>query len=137
MKREQDASSAFKFCSKSKETESMTCCSSYVSSVFFSSRRRHTRWPRDWSSDVCSSDLVVSSLCSPHSDDGAGAELAHNDRRAASRSHETERQQAHHRMSSHHCALLTVMTRSEERRVGKSVELGRQHNTDSDSQTFM
>src|SRR5207253_801549 len=22
-----------------------------------SSRRRHTRWPRDWSSDVCSSDL--------------------------------------------------------------------------------
>src|SRR5207253_8462696 len=26
---------------------------------FFSSRRRHTRWPRDWSSDVCSSDLVV------------------------------------------------------------------------------
>src|SRR5207253_5401092 len=25
---------------------------------FFSSRRRHTMWPRDWSSDVCSSDLV-------------------------------------------------------------------------------
>src|SRR5207253_7723627 len=25
---------------------------------FFSSRRRHTRWPRDWSSDVCSSDLI-------------------------------------------------------------------------------
>src|SRR5690625_5612568 len=25
---------------------------------FFSSRRRHTRWPRDWSSDVCSSDLT-------------------------------------------------------------------------------
>src|SRR5690625_6600951 len=24
---------------------------------FFTSRRRHTRWPRDWSSDVCSSDL--------------------------------------------------------------------------------
>src|SRR5690625_7070933 len=24
---------------------------------FFSSRRRHTRWPPDWSSDVCSSDL--------------------------------------------------------------------------------
>src|SRR5207253_8093051 len=21
-------------------------------------RRRHTRWPRDWSSDVCSSDLA-------------------------------------------------------------------------------
>src|SRR5690625_5218246 len=26
---------------------------------FFSSRRRHTRWPRDWSSDVCSSDLQI------------------------------------------------------------------------------
>src|SRR5207253_3471856 len=26
---------------------------------FFSSRRRHTRWPRDWSSDVCSSDLNI------------------------------------------------------------------------------
>src|SRR5439155_12300191 len=28
---------------------------------FFSSRRRHTRWPRDWSSDVCSSDLGIKS----------------------------------------------------------------------------
>src|SRR3712207_8557539 len=27
--------------------------------VFFSSRRRHTRYWRDWSSDVCSSDLEV------------------------------------------------------------------------------
>src|SRR5690606_40331429 len=26
---------------------------------FFSSRRRHTRFSRDWSSDVCSSDLVL------------------------------------------------------------------------------
>src|SRR3989449_11089509 len=26
---------------------------------FFSSRRRHTRCSRDWSSDVCSSDLIV------------------------------------------------------------------------------
>src|SRR5690625_2596341 len=29
---------------------------------FFSSRRRHTRWPRDWSSDVCSSDLNPNEL---------------------------------------------------------------------------
>src|SRR5207249_7891130 len=29
-----------------------------VLSFFFSSRRRHTRSKRDWSSDVCSSDLV-------------------------------------------------------------------------------
>src|SRR2546422_2902299 len=27
---------------------------------FFSSRRRHTRCSRDWSSDVCSSDLTIS-----------------------------------------------------------------------------
>src|SRR5207249_5789913 len=26
---------------------------------FFSSRRRHTRSKRDWSSDVCSSDLIA------------------------------------------------------------------------------
>src|SRR5439155_3691339 len=31
---------------------------------FFSSRRRHTRWPRVWSSDVCSSDLATPSACS-------------------------------------------------------------------------
>src|SRR5438876_4569123 len=29
-----------------------------VSIFFFSSRRRHTRWTGDWSSDVCSSDLT-------------------------------------------------------------------------------
>src|SRR3712207_3481722 len=29
-----------------------------LSFVFFSSRRRHTRYWRDWSSDVCSSDLI-------------------------------------------------------------------------------
>src|SRR2546429_2585996 len=31
-------------------------CDSYF--FFFSSRRRHTRCSRDWSSDVCSSDLL-------------------------------------------------------------------------------
>src|SRR5699024_11472807 len=34
---------------------------------FFSSRRRHTRSKRDWSSDVCSSDLFINRK---HSDDG-------------------------------------------------------------------
>src|SRR2546430_7238736 len=35
---------------------------------FFSSRRRHTRFDCDWSSDVCSSDLgqVGSTLATPH-----------------------------------------------------------------------
>src|SRR5699024_11266240 len=30
--------------------------------LFFSSRRRHTRSKRDWSSDVCSSDLLQVSI---------------------------------------------------------------------------
>src|SRR6266699_2827450 len=34
-------------------------------SFFFSSRRRHTRCGRDWSSDVCSSDLLVFSEITP------------------------------------------------------------------------
>src|SRR5690349_24227049 len=39
---------------------------------FFSSRRRHTRSLRDWSSDVCSSDLKPpASECSEASDDYA------------------------------------------------------------------
>src|SRR3712207_7144008 len=35
---------------------------SVCSCFFFSSRRRHTRYWRDWSSDVCSSDLEVHAL---------------------------------------------------------------------------
>src|SRR5215813_14558467 len=35
----------------------MRCCVVF----FFSSRRRHTRCGRDWSSDVCSSDLPTAS----------------------------------------------------------------------------
>src|SRR3712207_7243953 len=34
----------------------ITCTRNFF---FFSSRRRHTRYWRDWSSDVCSSDLHV------------------------------------------------------------------------------
>src|SRR5256885_11359866 len=32
---------------------------SYCHCFFFSSRRRHTRLQGDWSSDVCSSDLLI------------------------------------------------------------------------------
>src|SRR5207249_6418834 len=32
---------------------------------FFSSRRRHTRSKRDWSSDVCSSDLALAAVPVP------------------------------------------------------------------------
>src|SRR2546421_4057941 len=46
-----------------------TCCFDYFV-FFFSSRRRHTRSDRDWSSDVCSSDLVLLGL----GEDSAAAE---------------------------------------------------------------
>src|SRR3712207_6860091 len=36
---------------------------------FFSSRRRHTRYWRDWSSDVCSSDLPADDHSHHHGDD--------------------------------------------------------------------
>src|SRR5256885_11811850 len=34
-------------------------CALHLIDFFFSSRRRHTRLQGDWSSDVCSSDLVL------------------------------------------------------------------------------
>src|SRR2546422_6854508 len=47
---------------------------------FFSSRRRHTRCSRDWSSDVCSSDLrdavaLEEHVLRPAQPDAFGAEL--------------------------------------------------------------
>src|SRR5690606_40590034 len=38
------------------------CCVFVVCFFFFSSRRRHTRFSRDWSSDVCSSDLTAGAM---------------------------------------------------------------------------
>src|SRR5207253_4966060 len=71
---------------------------------FFSSRRRHTRWPRDWSSDVCSSDL-------------------HRVARVAQRPHERLVEQV---LDHHRCV---PEGRSEERRVGKECRSrgGREH----------
>src|SRR2546430_4928673 len=46
---------------------------------FFSSRRRHTRFDCDWSSDVCSSDLALLLVCCPAivvNRPGAGADAA-------------------------------------------------------------
>src|SRR3712207_7430970 len=63
---------------------------------FFSSRRRHTRYWRDWSSDVCSSDL------------GLPGVAAYEDRHPPEAGVE----------STHRVAGREVL-RSEERRVGK------------------
>src|SRR5438876_9111032 len=63
---------------------------------FFSSRRRHTRWTGDWSSDVCSSDLAAGPCRGLL--EGPGSEPRHDGQADGAR--------------------------SEERRVGKSVDLG-------------
>src|SRR3712207_8394609 len=39
--------------------EGSVSCICMACFFFFSSRRRHTRYWRDWSSDVCSSDLLL------------------------------------------------------------------------------
>src|SRR5438128_2888850 len=86
------------------------CCS-----FFFSSRRRHTRCYRDWSSDVCSSDLFgfIGELQGEHFLLGA-ARCGHT--------HELEK--ATNAMFEVHDEVAVVEfaeidLRSEERRVGK------------------
>src|SRR5690606_39859484 len=44
-----------------------------LNNFFFSSRRRHTRFSRDWSSDVCSSDLGSATANPPLSAAPGGA----------------------------------------------------------------
>src|SRR5688500_20145386 len=53
--------------------------------LFFSSRRRHTRLQGDWSSDVCSSDLLPRVLPRAGGDLGADASRAAHDQRAPAR----------------------------------------------------
>src|SRR5690606_40375637 len=74
---------------------------------FFSSRRRHTRFSRDWSSDVCSSDLRFGKLTKSTQ---GGAETAVRPVQARPRMAST----GHSRV-----AETTWTGRSEERRVGK------------------
>src|SRR3712207_8792269 len=71
---------------------------------FFSSRRRHTRYWRDWSSDVCSSDLELLELLAPAAFSG----LAHFEGRGALSGRLGTR-----------VAAPAINLRSEERRVGK------------------
>src|SRR5437870_11843049 len=83
-------------------------------SFFFSSRRRHTRWPRDWSSDVCSSDLTHSTPL--HYPDGR----AHSGSASITVMTDVPNGQYQSLPAS---AFITVASasyqRSEERRVGK------------------
>src|SRR5256884_1135112 len=71
--------------------ENFLSVSLYIYLVFFfSSRRRHTRCSRDWSSDVCSSDLEGVNLAQRL--DGFGIPKKHTELRAASaRDHDRDR----------------------------------------------
>src|SRR5207249_8395716 len=87
-------------------------------SFFFSSRRRHTRSKRDWSSDVCSSDLVGRV--------GAHATLVAVGRHLALdvevvQQHELAGQavMVGRRLLGEQAQRRVAVTRSEERRVGK------------------
>src|SRR5690606_40929659 len=81
---------------------------------FFSSRRRHTRFSRDWSSDVCSSDLgeylKVEVEVEQSTDGYAKATSEDYDRRAA---------EIYSEQAADVDIIITTAQRSEERRVGK------------------
>src|SRR6266567_8940304 len=51
----------------------------FISSIFFffSSRRRHTRFDCDWSSDVCSSDLDMARILTEEMQQGAFPAVLH------------------------------------------------------------
>src|SRR3712207_7479685 len=85
---------------------------------FFSSRRRHTRYWRDWSSDVCSSDLAYPAVLG-HRPPARPAESQAEVRPAADhRDGERERRaSAVGRRGDHRAGHRPG--RSEERRVGK------------------
>src|ERR1035437_10813445 len=53
----------------------VSLCLLCVFFFFFSSRRRHTRYWRDWSSDVCSSDLCIDSYTANFGTDSANIVL--------------------------------------------------------------
>src|SRR5207253_7370553 len=84
---------------------------------FFSSRRRHTRWPRDWSSDVCSSDLFFFGVASADTEEEP---ILEQQRRGGAGLREDRRVDADDRAGD----ADADVQRSEERRVGKECRCG-------------
>src|SRR5437879_12682468 len=80
---------------------------------FFSSRRRHTRYIGDWSSDVCSSDL----------ERGARFEVARPEELLRPHVHVVEIAHVAARIGESELHRLDLQ-RSEERRVGKECRCG-------------
>src|SRR5690606_40310077 len=95
---------------------SVVCC---IILFFFSSRRRHTSFSRDWSSDVCSSDLRVCRLLSdcPHAPTAPYLDQA---RPLLEQDHELSLTQNFRRL----LRGGNARWRSEERRVGKECKSG-------------
>src|SRR5207249_8388194 len=83
---------------------------------FFSSRRRHTRSKRDWSSDVCSSDLVAASRGNPAEERLQRTRAQAFRREVALLDDEVGSTTVRAPVSG---MVLTPRPRSEERRVGK------------------
>src|SRR5690606_40465140 len=82
---------------------------------FFSSRRRHTRFSRDWSSDVCSSDLIRT---------GGPLQFGHYGLPVTAGCYaQSEQRGGKTGQLGHHVHSLSALkvdeARSEERRVGK------------------
>src|SRR5699024_11779125 len=92
-------------------------CYNSISIFFFSSRRRHTRSKRDWSSDVCSSDLQSRCRASPvvrmdEQVDVAALPLCPHPQLRECRSLDHQRPDTS-------AGKQSLQVRSEERRVGK------------------
>src|SRR5260370_29894575 len=86
---------------------------------FFSSRRRHTRFKCDWSSDVCSSDLVLEDRDLAHVEGAHGGRLCPPFEGGAAGPLLLVRPDGIARAVSGGPAPGRTRTRSEERRVGK------------------
>src|SRR5690349_23814561 len=85
---------------------------------FFSSRRRHTRSLRDWSSDVCSSDLDVRAFV-PQIAMSAGTMIACSCKEIFMGKHSNLGPVDPQINGLHAYAVVEQLERSEERRVGK------------------
>src|SRR5690606_40615172 len=83
---------------------------------FFSSRRRHTRFSRDWSSDVCSSDLAEPVRSQREAEGTRGSQLAGTRAPVAVRAWQRVTQVAGVSVGS---VFAPPAPRSEERRVGR------------------
>src|SRR5690606_40186499 len=85
---------------------------------FFSSRRRHTRFSRDWSSDVCSSDLPFEHRITPVVSCGSARRCTADSASCFRRAPAQATWHAAPLNGENPCARAAP-PRSEERRVGK------------------